>query len=253
MHGISGKVAVVTGAGQGIGASTAMLFAREDAKVVVSDVLDDKGAEVVAAIKAAGGDAIYVHADVSSEEQVKALIDKTVQTYGRLDFGINNAGIGGLSAPTGEYTLEAWNKVIGINLTGVFLCMRYEIPEMLKTGAGAIVNVSSILGWVGFANSPAYVAAKHAVIGLTKTAALEYGPQNLRVTAVSPAFIQTPLIENAGITPGSEMYSGLAQMHALKRLGTPEEVAELIVWLCSDAASFMTGSAVLVDGGYVAH
>lgn len=252
MNGISGKVAVVTGAGQGIGASTAQLFAREGAKVVVSDVLDDKGAEVVTAIKAEGGDAIYVHADVSSEEQVKALIDKAVQTYGRLDFGINNAGIGGLSAPTADYTLADWNKVIGVNLTGVFLCMRYEIPEMLKTGAGAIVNVSSILGWVGFANAPAYVAAKHAVIGLTKNAAIEYGPQNLRVTAVSPAFIQTPLLEAAGITPGSDMYNGLAQMHALKRLGTPDEVAELIVWLCSDAATFMTGSAVLVDGGYVA-
>lgn len=252
MNGIAGKVALVTGAGQGIGASTAKLFAREGAKVVVSDVLDDKGAEVVAAIKADGGDATYVHADVSSEEQVKALIDTTVQTYGRLDFGINNAGIGGLSAPTGDYTLADWNKVIGINLTGVFLCMRYEIPEILKTGGGAIVNVSSILGWVGFANAPAYVAAKHGVIGLTKNAALEYGPQNLRVTAVSPAFIQTPLLESAGITPGSDMYNGLAQMHALKRLGAPEEVAELIVWLCSDGASFMTGSAVLVDGGYVA-
>lgn len=252
MNGLNGKVAVVTGGSQGIGASTVRGFIREGAKVVIADVLDDPGNALVNELKAGGGEALYVHADVTKEADLRAMVDAAMNQFGRLDFGVNNAGIGGAAAPTGEYRLEDWQRVIDINLTGVFLSMRYEIPAMLKTGGGVIVNVSSILGWVGFATSSAYVAAKHGVIGLTKSAALEYGPQNIRVSAVSPGFITTPLIEKGGITEGSDIYNQLAEAHAMKRLGKPEEVSEVIVWLCSDTASFMTGSAVLVDGGYVA-
>ncbi len=252
MNGLNGKVAVVTGGSQGIGAATVRGFVREGAKVVVADVLDEPGKALVDELKAGGGEALYVHADVTKEADLRAMVDAATSHFGRLDFGINNAGIGGAAAPTGEYRLEDWQRVIDINLTGVFLSMRYEIPAMLKAGGGVIVNVSSILGWVGFATSPAYVAAKHGVIGLTKSAALEYGPRNIRVSAVSPGFITTPLIEKGGITEGSDIYNQLAAAHAMKRLGKPEEVSEVIVWLCSDMASFMTGSAVLVDGGYVA-
>lgn len=252
MKGLQGKVAIVTGGSQGIGAETVRAFAREGARVVISDVLDTVGQALADELNAAGSEALFVHTDVMKESDVRALVEKTVAHFGRLDFGINNAGIGGASAPTGEYKLEDWQHVIDINLTGVFLSMRYEIPALLNAGGGVIVNVASILGWVGFAGSPAYVAAKHGVIGLTKSAAIEYGAQNIRVCAVSPAFIMTPMLEKAGITPGSDAYNGLAQAHAMKRLGTPEEVAELILWLCSDGASFVTGSAILVDGGYVA-
>lgn len=252
MKGLEGKVALVTGGSNGIGAEAIRAFVREGAKVIISDVMDVPGQALANELNAAGGEAIYVHADISKEADVRAMIEAAVARFGRLDFGINNAGIGGASGPTGEYSLENWQRVIDINLTGVFLSMRYQIPEMLKAGGGVIVNVSSILGWVGFAGSPAYVAAKHAVIGLTKTAAIEYGTQNIRVMAVSPAFIMTPMLEGAGIRPGNEAYESLAQAHAMKRLGTPQEVSELLVWLCSDAASFMTGNAVLVDGGYVA-
>lgn len=252
MNGIQGKVAIVTGGSQGIGAETIRAFAREGAKVVISDVLDVPGKVLADELNAAGHDALFVHADVAKEAEVRASVEAAVARFGRLDFGVNNAGIGGAAAPTGEYKLEDWQRVIDINLTGVFLSMRYELPELLKAGGGVVVNVSSILGWVGFATAPAYVAAKHGVIGLTKAAAIEYGPQNIRVCAVSPGFIMTPLLEKSGITPGSDMYNGLAQAHAMKRLGTPQEVAELILWLCSAEASFVTGSAVLVDGGYVA-
>jgi NAD(P)-dependent dehydrogenase (short-subunit alcohol dehydrogenase family) len=252
MNGIQGKVAIVTGGGQGIGAEAIRAFAREGAKVVISDVVDGPGMALADELNAAGSEALFVRADVTKEDQVRASVEAAVSRFGRLDFGVNNAGIGGASAPAGEYSLADWQRVIDINLTGVFLSMRYELPALLSAGGGVIVNVSSILGWVGFAGSPAYVAAKHGVIGLTKAAAIDYGAQNIRVCAVSPGFIMTPLLESAGITPGSDMYNGLAQAHAMKRLGTPKEVAELIVWLCSAEASFVTGSAVLVDGGYVA-
>jgi NAD(P)-dependent dehydrogenase (short-subunit alcohol dehydrogenase family) len=247
----SGKVAIVTGAGSGIGRATALAFARQGASVVVSDVAEDGGHETVRLVHERGGEARFVRSDVAREEDVRALVDQAMRHYGRLDYACNNAGIGGLSAPTGEYTLAAWNEIIGVNLTGVWLCMRHEIPAMLESGGGAIVNMASILGHVGFANAPAYVAAKHGLIGLTQTAALEYATRGLRVNAVSPAFIVTPLLEKAGLLDeGSAVHAQLVGLHPMQRLGTAKEVAEAVVWLCSDAASFITGHALLVDGGY---
>ena len=250
MQGLDGKVAIVTGGSSGIGLAAAQGFAANGAKVVIADVAD--GSEAVEGIKQEGGDAMFVKTDVSKTADVRAMVDAAVNTYGRLDFGVNNAGIGGPSATTGDYTEGDWNRVIGINLTGVWSCMKYQLEQMVKQGSGVIVNMASILGWVGFSHAPAYVAAKHGVIGLTKAAAIEYATQGIRINAVCPAFIYTPLLENAGMSEGSDQYNMLVGLHPMGRLGKPEEVSDLVLWLCSDGASFVTGSAYLVDGGYVA-
>lgn len=246
------RVALVTGAGSGIGRSIALAFGREGARVVAADILVEGGEETVRLVKEAGGEAIFVKTDVSSAAEVEALIDRTLESYGRLDYACNNAGIEGVLALTADYPEEIWRRVLDINLTGVWLCMKNEILQMLKQGGGAIVNMSSILGLVGYANASAYVAAKHGLIGLTKTAAIEYATQGIRVNAVCPAFIETPMLKRAGLLDNPEFYRAVVELHPVKRLGTPEEVAEAVVWLCSDAASFVTGHALLVDGGYVA-
>jgi len=246
----TGKVALVTGAASGIGRSTAELYAREGAKVVVSDVDEQGGRETVRLIKAAGGDALFVRADVSDPAQVEALVGKALETYGRLDFACNNAGIGGESNPTADQSIEGWQRVININLSGVFYCMKYEIPAMLRSGGGAIVNMASILGQVAFAGAPAYVAAKHGVVGLTRNAAVEYAPQGVRVNAIGPAFISTPMI--SALEQDKAAYNMLVSLHPIGRLGRPEEIAELVIWLSSDKASFVTGSYYAVDGGYLA-
>jgi NAD(P)-dependent dehydrogenase (short-subunit alcohol dehydrogenase family) len=242
------KVAIVTGGGSGIGRAVALSYAREGAKVVVSDIDDAGGKATVDTIISEGGSAMYVHADVASASDNEMLVKKTVDAYGALHIACNNAGIGGPAAPTGEYPLDGWEKVIGINLSGVFYGMRYQIPEMLKAGGGAIVNIASILGQVGFATSPAYVAAKHGVVGLSKNAAIEYGDKGIRVVSVGPAFIKTPLLEK---NLSQEVMDFLVTKHPIGRMGESEEVAELVLWLSSDKASFVTGSYYAVDGGYL--
>jgi NAD(P)-dependent dehydrogenase (short-subunit alcohol dehydrogenase family) len=246
------QVALVTGGSNGIGRATAIAFAREGAKVIVSDVAEGAGEETVAAIRSAGGEARYVRCDVGDAAQVATLINGTVKTYGRLDVAFNNAGIEGALAPIAEVTEEAWERVLRVNLTGVFLCMKYQIERMLEQGSGAIVNNASILGQVGFANASAYAAAKHGLLGLTRCAALEYSARGIRVNAVCPGFIVTPMLERAGLLSDPATRAMLEGLHAQKRLGQPEEVAEAVLFLASSKASFVAGHPLLVDGGYVA-
>ncbi len=247
------RVALVTGAASGIGRATALAFAHEGASVVVSDVAREGGLETVRLIESTGSNAIFLPCDVSNAEQVEALISDTITTYGRLDCAVNNAGIEGTQVPTADYPLEVWNKVISINLTGAWLCMKYEIAQMLKQGGGAIVNMASILGLTGFATAGAYVAAKHGLVGATKTAALEYSSKGIRINAVCPGFIETPmLMERSSIGQNPQMHKYISSLHPIGRMGKPEEVAALVLWLCSDAASFLTGAAYPVDGAYTA-
>ncbi len=244
------KVAIVTGAGSGIGRAIALAYARAGARVVVSDTNATAGEETVALLREAGGDAFFAAADVARAQDCAALVARAAKVYGRLDIACNNAGIGGETAPTADYSLDGWQRVIDVNLTGVFHCMKYEIAQMLQSGGGAIVNVASILGAVGFANAPAYTAAKHGVLGLTKAAALEYGTHGIRINSVGPAFIHTPMI--AGLEQDAATLGQLVSMHPLGRLGRPEEVAELVLWLSSPAASFATGAYYPIDGGFLA-
>ena len=242
------KVALVTGGASGIGEACVMTFARGGAKVAVVDVNARLGAKVVAAVKDAGSEAIFLEVDVTKPEAVEKMVADTVKKFGSLDMAVNNAGISGELKPTAEYSVENWRKVIDVNLNSVFYCMHFEIRQMLKQGKGAIVNMSSILGSVGFANAPAYVAAKHGMVGLTKTAALEYGRQGIRINSVGPAFIKTPLLKDLD----DKMQEQLSTMHAVGRMGQPQEVGSLVGFLCSDEASFLTGAYYLADGGYTA-
>lgn len=245
---LDNKVSIITGAASGIGRAAAIKIANEGSKVIVSDLNEDGGRKTVEMVEKKGGSALFVKADASSAKDNEMLVNEAVKHFGGLHLAVNNAGVGGPSAPTGEYPIEGWDKVISINLSGVFYGMRYQIPAMIKSGGGSIVNIASILGQVGFANAPAYVAAKHGVVGLTKNAALEYSSQKIRVNSVGPGFINTPMIEN-NLT--LEMRTGLVSMHPIGRLGEPDEVAEMIVWLGSDKASFVTGAYFAVDGGYL--
>ena len=248
---LDNKIALVTGAGSGIGRATALVFAREGAKVVVSDIVVEGGQETVQQIEAAGGEAIFVKADVSQAADVETLVAKTVETYGRLDCAFNNAGIEGGVKPTIDCTEEEFDRTIAVNLTGVWLCMKYEIQQMLSQGGGTIVNTASAAGLVGFPGLPDYVASKHGVVGLTKTSALEYAKSGIRVNAVCPGVIQTPMVERgAQLSPGFDELA--VSMEPVGRFGQPAEIGEAVVWLCSDAASFVTGIPMQVDGGLVA-
>ena len=247
---LKNKVALVTGGGSGIGRAVAQVWAREGAKVVVSDLDVAGGEETVKLVRAQGGDAIFVATDVGKAADCEALVNATVAHYGRLDVACNNAGIGGPSAPTADYPLDGWAQVMNITLSGVFYGMKYQIAAMLKNGGGSIVNMASILGAVAFANSPAYSAAKHGVLGLTQAAALEYSAQGVRVNSVGPGFIHTPMI--SGLEADDGVRAFLVGAHPIGRLGKATEVAELVAWLSSDRASFVTGAYYPVDGGYLA-
>ncbi|MDR2037756.1 MAG: glucose 1-dehydrogenase [Bacteroidales bacterium] len=250
MKSLNGKVAIVTGGGSGFGKAMSELYAKEGAKVIVSDIVPEGGEETVANIKKSGGEALFVKADVSKPEDCEKLVKEAVKNFGKLNLAFNNAGIGGASAPIGDYPVDAWDKVIKVNLSSVFYGMHYQIPQMLKDGGGVIVNMASILGQVGFAGSCGYVAAKHGVIGLTKNVALEYGKHNIRANAVGPGFVDTHLTQ--GLTSDKECYDFLVHKHPMGRLGKVDEIVDLVLWLSSDRASFCNGGFYAVDGGYLA-
>lgn len=251
-HQLVGSVALVTGGAAGIGKAAALAFAREGAKVVIADLKVDEGSAVAHAIEESGGKAIFVNADVSRADDVQELIKETVAAFGRLDCAFNNAGIEGRLATTSECTEENFDRVIAVNLRGVWLCLRHEIQQMLRQGGGGtIVNMSSVAGLVGFPNLPAYVASKHGVVGLTKSAALEYAKSGIRVNAICPGVIHTDMVDRVtGRDPAVEQQ--FVDLEPMGRMGTPEEIAAGAVWLCSPAASFVTGHAMAVDGGLVA-
>lgn len=246
---LSDKVAIVTGAASGIGHAIALLFAAEGARVVVSDVDEKGGQNTVSEIRSAGGEAVFFKADTSRPEDNENLVKEAIKQYGGLHIAVNNAGIAGPMATTADYPLDGWRKVIDINLNGVFYGMRYQIPAMLQAGGGSIVNMSSILGMVGSRQSPAYTAAKHGVVGLTKTAALEYSSQGIRINAIGPGYIMTPMVTANLDEARLKAAEGL---HPIGRLGKPEEVAELALWLSCSKSSFVTGSYYNIDGGFLA-
>lgn len=247
---LDGKVSIITGASSGIGRATALLFAKEGSSVVVADLKDKEGEETVSEIKKIGGNAIFVHTDVSSSEAVKNLVEAAVKEFGRLDVMYNNAGIEGPMAMTDKYPDDMFDKVIAINLKGAFNGIKHATAQMMKNGGGSIINTASIAGIVGFAQSCAYCASKGGIIQLTKAAALEYAPKGIRINCIAPGVIHTPMIDRIAET-NKEMLEGLSQAHPIGRIGEPEEIAKTALHLASDDSSFTTGSVVVVDGGYV--
>jgi NAD(P)-dependent dehydrogenase (short-subunit alcohol dehydrogenase family) len=245
------KVALITGGGSGIGRATALIFAREGAKLVIADLSRKGGEETVAMVKQASGEAISFESDVLKPGAAEDLVNKAVKHFGRLDCAFNNAGVAGDLARTADSTEECWDFVVGIDLKAVWLCMKYEISQMLKQKSGAIVNTASIAGLGGNPLGIAYSAAKHGVVGLTRTAALEYAKIPIRINAVCPGVTQTPMVE-AGISRRPRMREVFKDIHPMGRLGRPEEIGEAVAWLCSDAASFVTGVPLPVDGGFTA-
>jgi NAD(P)-dependent dehydrogenase (short-subunit alcohol dehydrogenase family) len=251
---LDGKVALVTGGASGIGQATAVVMAREGARVAVADRAETDAAETVALINAAGGQAIAIGGDVTRESDVAAMVARTVSAYGRIDCAFNNAGIAGRAVgPAGQRThelsQEAFDRVLAVNLTGVFLCLKHEVTQMLaQGGGGAIVNTASIAGLIGLATSAHYVAAKHGVVGLTKSAAIEYAQDGIRVNCVNPGYVATPMTKETIEERGAEILAKVP----MRRMGVPSEIAEAVAWMCSDRASFMTGAAHVVDGGYYA-
>lgn len=247
---LSNKVALVTGAGSGIGRAVCAAYASEGAAVVVADLNEQAGGETVAALQEQGARCHFVQTDVTDPKACEVLVNATVAQFGRLDIACNNAGINQGVAPVDQYSLDDWHAVMQVNLSAVFYCIRAQVPAMLETGGGAIVNMASILGAVGLPNIPAYVASKHGVVGLTKSVALDYANRGIRVNAVGPGFIETPLIAPQLQDPEKRMH--IQAQHPVGRLGQPAEVAELVLWLSSDKASFVTGSFYPVDGGHIA-
>lgn len=240
---MKGKVALVTGGGSGIGRSASLLFARRGAKVIVADIASPGGEETASMIRSSGGEGLFIKTDVSRDAEVKALVERTVSAYGRLDYAFNNAGVFTGLVPLAEYTEEMWEKNINTNLKGVWLCMKYEIPRMLENGGGAIVNTSSIAGLVAFPGHYGYIASKSGVNGITKGAALEFAASGIRVNAVCPGVTDTPMAKDI-------LLDAYKALHPMGRFGTPGDIASTAVWLCSDEASFITGQALAVDGGY---
>lgn len=244
------KVAIITGGAAGIGADTTRLFAKGGARIVIADLPNSPGEELAQEIRDNDGRALFIACDVTNPAQVESMVAQTVEEFGGLHIAVNNAGIGGALAPTADYTLEDWKRVIDINLNGVFYSMKYEIPALLDSGGGAIVNLASILGLVGFENTPAYSASKHGVIGLTQAASLEYASKGVRINAVGPGYTETAMIRR--FTDDPEAKQMLVDLHPIGRLGRGEEIANLIAFLASDEASFITGAYYPADGGYLA-